>query len=76
MNESIELRQVEWSKHSDGSGEYVNKGVFHTWGTRLAPQDNGMDLPVTVAIVEAENGKVIKLDPSRMRFVTDGPFEM
>jgi len=66
-----DLRKVTFTEYEDGSGKYVNCGYFHIWGTEAIPQDNGMDIPRTIAIVEMLNGKIQEIAPFRIKFVDE-----
>jgi hypothetical protein len=63
-------RKAKLTTHEDGSGAYTIEVIFHKWGDRPIPQDNGTDVPNTVAIVELQDGTIKEVHPKRIRFDT------
>ncbi len=64
MNVNSTLRKVTVSEYPGDK----RIGFFHTWGTASHPLDNGLDLQVTVAIIEFPDGKVQNIVPNYIRF--------
>lgn len=64
-----DLRKVKLSKYPDGSGEFVDNGYFHKWA-EVAYETNDKTFPVTVALIEMEDGKMKTFPAHRLRFVS------
>ena len=64
-----DLRKAKMTLHSDGSGDYTIDILFHGWGNLPIPQDNGIDIPATVAIVELQSGVIELVKPKRIKFI-------
>jgi len=50
-------------------GQEPSIGYFHTWGKDFEEFEDGA-VEITVAIVELENGSIIKLSPELIQFLT------
>lgn len=61
------LRSVKIKKTPSSS--YDINGKFHGWGTKTHPLDNGLDLQVTVGIIELEDGKIDLFEPRNIHFI-------
>jgi hypothetical protein len=60
-----ETRRCEYT---DSFGETV-PGTAHQWGQALHYDSDDRRHPVTIAVVEALDGKVYELSPSEVKFV-------
>lgn len=64
----MNLRKVYLTKFEDGTGPYDIQGLFHTWGTKAIYGERGETLQISVGIVELDNGNVVLVEPSRIKF--------
>lgn len=48
--------------------DYTQKGKFHQWGINFEEFENGA-ASYTVALVELEDGVIVEVEPSRIKFV-------
>ena len=44
------------------------KATFHQWGVTDKHGGEEVSIPLTIGIVELENGRVMKMDPADIRF--------
>lgn len=68
MSKRDELRKVMLSKYEDGSGDFNIPGYFHSIGTVIGHSNNDT-YPLSVAIVELEDGKLVTVKIQRVQFV-------
>lgn len=66
--ENVELSNLQKVK-IEGPNVNTYSGWFHGWGTRNFTNDDGNGYPVTVALVENENGKIFPVDPQYITFL-------
>lgn len=45
------------------------EGTFHQWGAALTYDEGNNPIPKTVAIIEKDNGQIIEVAPSTVRFL-------
>lgn len=64
MNE--ELRRVRIRADDEETFFYAD---FIMWGTREEYSEDRGRFPITVAVVEKDNGRVLMIEPDRIRFV-------
>lgn len=62
------LRKAKITKHQDGSGEFATPVLFHKWGDKPLPLDNGLYVPNTVGIVELADGTIKEVYPNNIKF--------
>lgn len=61
-----ELRKVKIQR---GDGNFA-EGYFHLWGRRPAYDEGNNVFPITVGIVELEDGRVFQVDPEQITFTS------
>ncbi len=69
------MRKVQPYEYKQGSDKQLHKnplpyiGYFHTWGKDFEEFEDGA-AEITVAIIELEDGTIIKLSPELIQFLT------
>ena len=67
----VSFKRLEWQpdsfKYIDTAA--IEKGYFHKWVDEVWPSAGGKVKPVTVALIEAENGEVVKANPTTVTFL-------
>jgi hypothetical protein len=67
----VSFKRLEWQpdsfKYIDTAA--IENGYFHKWIDEVWPSAEGKVKPVTVALIEAENGEVVKANPTSVTFL-------
>lgn len=68
----IPIQYNEHHRAVSGTGcfeeDYTQDGIFHCWGLDCIEYESS-GCSYTVAIIEVENGEVLKLDASKIKFM-------
>ncbi|KAA9332885.1 hypothetical protein [Adhaeribacter soli] len=66
----VSFKRLEWQpdtfKYIDTAA--IENGYFHKWVDEVWPSADGKMKPVTLALIEAENGEVVKANPTTVTF--------
>lgn len=65
---TVEVFEREYNPRGKGALKLIGHGNFHEWGVDFEEFETGPG-NYTVAIVEMEDGSVLKVDPELIRFV-------
>lgn len=67
------MREVEFLKYNEENPtlpSLYHKGKFHQWGNDLIEDSDGNIFPITVGIIEGEDGQIHKVNPSYIQFIS------
>lgn len=62
-------KKAKLTQYPDGSGQHTIDVIFHKFGNKLIPLDNGLYVTETIAIVENTDGTLEKVSINRVKFV-------